>query len=56
VDIITTEGETSVLDNLQRKAKAADRMFSALVEEMNRSQHINRGIKFTQEEEMPSWL
>ena len=56
VDIIMTEGESSVLENLQRKAKAADRMFSALVEEMNRSQHINRGIKFTQKEEIPSWL
>ncbi len=56
VEVITTEGEASVLENLQRKAKAADRMFSALVEQMNHSQHINRSIAFTQAQEAPSWL
>ena len=35
VDIVTTEGEKSVLANLQRKAKAADRMFTELVAHMN---------------------
>ena len=31
VDVVTTEGERRVLDNLQRKAAAADRMFNKLV-------------------------
>jgi hypothetical protein len=56
VEVITTEGETSVLENLQRKAKSADRMFSALVEQMNKSQYINRSVAFTKEQEIPAWL
>ncbi|HVN78553.1 MAG TPA: DEAD/DEAH box helicase family protein [Terriglobia bacterium] len=56
VDIVTTEGEKSVLENLQRKAKQADRMFSALVLEMNNILKIDRGVKFTEEEAVPSWL
>lgn len=34
IDIITTKGEADVLGNLQRKSAAADRMFAALVLEM----------------------
>jgi len=56
VDIITTEGEQDVLKNLQRKAKAADKMFSSLVKYMNESLHIARDIDFTQKEEVPQWL
>ena len=56
VDVVTTEGEHQVMRNLQRKAKAADRMFSALVEEMHRAESIERGPKFTVKEEHPSWL
>ena len=56
VDIVTTEGEKSVLKNLQRKAKAADKMFSDLVAQMNSAIAIDRGIKFTEREELPSWL
>lgn len=56
VDVVTTEGEKSVLKNLQRKAKAADKMFSDLVEHMNESLAIGREVKFTQREEVPAWL
>jgi len=56
VDIVTTEGEKSVLQNLQRKAKAADRMFSSLVEQMHNAQGLNRGIPFTTQEQVPAWL
>lgn len=56
VDIVTTEGERGVLKNLQRKAQAADRMFSALVEHMNQSIKVNRGVRFTKSEEIPAWL
>ena len=34
VDVITTKGEADVLGNLKRKSEQADRMFSALVQEM----------------------
>jgi len=56
VDIVTTEGEANVTANLQRKAAAADRMFTSLVAEMNQATHIKRTNPFTQEMEIPSWL
>ncbi len=56
IDIVTTEGEKSVLENLQRKAKQTDNMFSALVREMNNVLKIDRGVKFTETECVPQWL
>lgn len=54
-DIVTTEGEKSVLENLQRKAVQADKMFTALVREMNNVLHIDRGIDFKEMETIPTW-
>lgn len=56
VDMITTKGEESVLANLQRKADAADKMFSKLVEYMNDAMGVDRSQKFEKEETIPSWL
>lgn len=56
VDIVTTPGEASVLKNLQRKADAADTMFSALVAHMNDSLRVERDNQFPITEEVPSWL
>ena len=56
VDIVTTEGEKSVMTNLQRKALAADVMFSNLVAQMNDAVTINRSVPFTKHEELPTWL
>ncbi len=56
VDLISSEGEVSVKDNLRRKADAADRMFSALVGHMNDSMKIERGVKYKTKMEVPSWL
>lgn len=56
VDVITTAGELNVLKNLQRKATAADHMFSQLVEHMNDSLNINRSEIFATVEEVPAWL
>ena len=55
-DIVTTEGEKSILANLQRKAIAADKMFAELVAYMNNAIAVDRLIEFTKNEEMPSWL
>lgn len=55
-DIVTTEGEKSVLENLQRKSAAADRMFDALVEQMRNSLRIDRNVKYEIQEEAPPWL
>lgn len=56
VDVITTEGQKDVLANLQRKAAAADRMFSSLVSYMNQSLNVPRGAYQAQSVEVPSWL
>jgi hypothetical protein len=56
VDVVTTEGELDVLKNLQRKSVAADAMFENLVTYMQHSISIDRGIKFSQKEVIPSWL
>ena len=57
VDIIATEGEKNILNNLQRKACAATDMFDALVRHMNEEVNINRAsVWFDNEETMPSWL
>jgi len=55
-DIVTTEGEKDVLVNLQRKGVAADKMFSDLIRHMNGGLNIERSMKFTNQEGIPSWL
>lgn len=56
VDMVASEGERGVLSNLQRKASAADAMFSKLVELMNDQLGIIRRNPFTKQAERPSWL
>lgn len=56
VDIITTEGELGVLKNLQRKAEAATKMFSKLVEYINDELKIERKETETAKVEAPSWM
>lgn len=56
VDIVISDGEEGVRRNMQRKSDAADRMFSALVSEMNNAIKIDRSMKYTKAEEVPAWL
>jgi hypothetical protein len=56
VDIVTTEGEKSVLQNLQRKSLAADRMFSSLVSQMHNGYSLASQSIFNVSEEQPAWL
>jgi len=56
LDIVTTEGEKSVLQNLQRKAAAADRMFSQLVACMHDPRMIESQVTFNTTENLPAWL
>ena len=56
IDIVSTEGERDILKNLQRKANAADRMFSKLVEFMNDHIEISNETIFKQKEIIPTWL
>lgn len=56
VDVVTTEGEQLVLENLQRKADQSDKLFTSLVAQMQHAQRIERGTGHTKEEKIPSWL
>lgn len=55
-EMVTTEGQRDVLLNLQRKARAADGMFSALVRHMNDSMRVARTEYQAPAWEMPKWL
>lgn len=56
VDLIATEGERGVKENLMRKSRDADRMFASLVEHMNEAVKVDTSMKFDEREVMPSWL
>lgn len=56
VDVITTEGQKDVLLNLQRKAKAADEMFNALIRLMHEASGIKRNELIQPEVVLPQWL
>jgi hypothetical protein len=56
VDIVATEGERRVKENLQRKAAQADRMFSALVEHMTDALRVSADRDYPEEAKVPSWL
>jgi len=56
VDLVMTEGERKVLENLQRKSEQASEMFDRLVEEMNNAQAIEKINDHTNKTEIPKWL
>jgi SNF2 family DNA or RNA helicase len=57
VDVVRTEGERRVMENLHRKASQADQMFTALLEHMKHSLQIARTSDHpVQETTVPPWL
>lgn len=56
VDLVATEGEAGIRENLRRKSAAADRMFTELVAHMNDALRIERGVDYQVETEVPAWL
>jgi SNF2 family DNA or RNA helicase len=56
VDIITSEGERDVMLNLQRKADAAEKMFSSLVSLMGQELEVRKHKAQTPQTELPSWI
>ena len=56
VDVVTSEGESEVLANLQRKQDAADRMFNEIVSEMKNSLKAKTAPYEGPKAEVPSWL
>jgi hypothetical protein len=55
VDIVASEGEAHVTKSLERKAAAADRMFTELVAHMNDAISFHDNA-FTIPEQVPTWL
>ena len=56
VDIVLTEGELRVMENLRRKSLQASKMFDNLIREANNSIQYKKAENFTKKEEVPSWL
>ena len=56
VDIIRTESQERVMQNLKRKSEAADKMFTDLVNYMNDSITIDNRREFKERMEIPTWL
>jgi hypothetical protein len=56
VDLVATEGERGIKENLHRKSEAADRMFTELVAHMGDALRLDRGPQFEHSVEAPAWL
>lgn len=56
VDNIATEGQLNVMKNRQRKAAAADEMFTSLIREMNNACGIFHNIITPSGMEVPLWM
>lgn len=56
VDIVLTEGERRIMENLDRKRQQAEEMFSNLVAEMSHAAGIMAASSHDNATEVPSWL
>jgi SNF2 family DNA or RNA helicase len=55
VDRVITEGEERIAKNLASKESQAERMFKALIEQMQWASSIEK-TEYTNNERIPSWL
>ena len=56
VDVVSTDGEAGIMQNIQRKAKDAERMFENLVSHMNNELRIENIEKEKTIKNLPKWL
>lgn len=56
VDIIASEGEANVKNNLKRKSDQADAMFTQLVAHMNDAIKIDRNATYDKKVKVPKWM
>jgi len=56
VDIISSEGESGVLSNLNRKSEQADQMFAKLVALVNQELRIEKINHHTKQLKQPDWI
>lgn len=55
VNVVATEGEKHIFDNMQRKAQAADKMFSRLIQHMGQAMHLSKK-ELSNQPTFPTWL
>jgi hypothetical protein len=55
VDLIATEGEKRVVDNMKRKAWQAEEMYKMLINEVNNKEHFTKKDEYTKGMEVPTW-
>jgi hypothetical protein len=56
VNIVTSEAEASVLENMNRKERAAEEMFESIIRHMNKSVEEKKAVSKLKEMEIPSWI
>ena len=56
VDVVHTEGQSKILENLNRKAEKAAQMFENLVGEMNNAISVDGRREHSKEVRVPKWL
>jgi len=56
VDVVATEGEERVVENLQAKAAKADAMFTVLVAAMTHAERSEKQNPYTNPVRIPTWL
>lgn len=56
VSIIASKGQSGVLENLQRKSDAANKMFANLCQYMNEAMGVDGSYQFDRKEKVPTWL
>lgn len=55
VDVVLTEGERRIMENLRRKAGQAEAMFANLISEMNNAMAVDTAKRFDMSMEVPAW-
>lgn len=56
INMVLSEGERKIADNLQRKKEQVENMFRSLVAHMQNSMHLATRDYFPETEKVPSWL
>ena len=56
VDIVTTDGEVAVMNNIKRKSRDAEIMFTKLTEFMNDEFKVKRSFQVKNKITMPKWV
>jgi hypothetical protein len=56
IDVVMSEAQERVFNNLRRKADAADNMFNMLVLHMNNAAKMNSTVSYNNQINVPTWL